>query len=116
MPLVPISVASGGTRRWPRPAREWWGKDSNLRRREPADLQSAPVGRLGTPPCLPRTAHCRTHALHRAARRADGENRTRNRLITNQVLCHLSYVSRGHSSRALNSNVRTLDRQDREVA
>jgi hypothetical protein len=30
----------------------WWGKDSNLRRREPADLQSAPVGRLGTPPRL----------------------------------------------------------------
>src|SRR5687767_10023328 len=28
----------------------WWGKDSNLRRREPADLQSAPVGHLGTPP------------------------------------------------------------------
>src|SRR4051794_2299260 len=25
--------------------------------------------------------------------RADGENRTRNRLITNQVLCQLSYVS-----------------------
>jgi hypothetical protein len=35
----------------------WWrGKDSNLRRHEPADLQSAPVGRLGTPPpkCEPR--------------------------------------------------------------
>src|SRR5881394_4637425 len=30
---------------------QWWrGKDSNLRRRKPADLQSAPVGRLGTPP------------------------------------------------------------------
>ena len=29
----------------------WWrGKDSNLRRHKPADLQSAPVGRLGTPP------------------------------------------------------------------
>src|ERR1700758_788401 len=33
------------------PRHEWWrGKDSNLRRRKPADLQSAPVGRLGTPP------------------------------------------------------------------
>src|ERR1700746_4235142 len=33
------------------PASGWWrGKDSNLRRRKPADLQSAPVGRLGTPP------------------------------------------------------------------
>src|SRR5678809_1347022 len=31
----------------------WWGKDSNLRRHKPADLQSAPVGRLGTPPSFP---------------------------------------------------------------
>jgi hypothetical protein len=31
----------------------WWrGKDSNLRRRKPADLQSAPFGRSGTPPIL----------------------------------------------------------------
>src|SRR5713101_1683723 len=31
---------------------EWWWreKDSNLRRREPADLQSAPFGRSGIPP------------------------------------------------------------------
>jgi hypothetical protein len=29
----------------------WWaGKDSNLRRQMPADLQSAPFGRLGTDP------------------------------------------------------------------
>ena len=29
----------------------WWrGKDSNLRRHKPADLQSAPFGRSGTPP------------------------------------------------------------------
>ena len=29
----------------------WWaGKDSNLRRQKPADLQSAPFGRLGTYP------------------------------------------------------------------
>ena len=34
----------------PRPSKWWRGKDSNLRRRKPADLQSAPVGRLGTPP------------------------------------------------------------------
>src|SRR5581483_2736388 len=31
-------------------AREWWGKDSNLRRLSPADLQSAPFGHSGTPP------------------------------------------------------------------
>src|SRR5439155_12870951 len=31
--------------------RAWWrGEDSNLRRRAPADLQSAPFGRLGTSP------------------------------------------------------------------
>ena len=30
---------------------KWWaGKDSNLRRHKPADLQSAPFGRLGTDP------------------------------------------------------------------
>jgi hypothetical protein len=33
--------------------RPWWGKDLNLRRRSPADLQSAPIDRSGTPP-LPR--------------------------------------------------------------
>src|SRR6478752_10178222 len=38
------SGSSSSTSKW------WRGKDSNLRRRKPADLQSAPVGRLGTPP------------------------------------------------------------------
>ena len=28
----------------------WWEKDSNLRRRKPADLQSALVGHLSIPP------------------------------------------------------------------
>ncbi len=32
---------------------QWWGKDSNLRRLSPADLQSAPFGHSGTPPCQP---------------------------------------------------------------
>ena len=33
------------------PIVRWWrGKDSNLRRHQPADLQSAPFGRSGTPP------------------------------------------------------------------
>ena len=43
------------------------------------------------------TRSSRAPALHDAidaTGRADGENRTRNRLITNQVLCQLSYVSR----------------------
>ena len=35
------------------------------------------------------------HPCSRTHSRADGENRTRNRLITNQVLCQLSYVSDG---------------------
>src|SRR5215472_7342243 len=43
---LPAAPLSG-----PPSALGWWrGKDSNLRRRKPADLQSAPVGRLGTPP------------------------------------------------------------------
>ena len=34
--------------------RKWWREvDSNHRRRKPADLQSAPVGRLGIPPKSP---------------------------------------------------------------
>src|SRR5215469_12433818 len=47
----PHLPASRIPRRLLHPHREWRrGKDSNLRRRKPADLQSAPVGRLGTPP------------------------------------------------------------------
>ncbi len=35
---------------------QWWGRmDSNHRRRTPADLQSAPFGRSGTPPYFERT-------------------------------------------------------------
>ena len=34
--------------------KNWWREvDSNHRRRKPADLQSAPVGRLGIPPGSP---------------------------------------------------------------
>src|SRR3954464_7816139 len=47
---------------------EWWGKDSNLRRREPADLQSAPVGHLGTPPQFA-LAKSSPSPLHQALRR-----------------------------------------------
>jgi hypothetical protein len=42
----------------------WWREvDSNHRRRKPADLQSAPVGRLGIPPtknayCVDRAGNC----------------------------------------------------------
>src|SRR5688572_24720541 len=85
----------------------WWGKDSNLRRREPADLQSAPVGRLGTPPVSPCT---RSPHLRRAPPaknpctirqsldvRADGGNRTHDLPLTRRLLCHLSYVSDSRS-------------------
>ena len=51
----------------------WWrGEDSNLRRRSPADLQSAPFGRSGTPP-------------HHDSDGADERNRTSNHLITNTL-------------------------------
>ena len=38
----------------------WWGEeDSNLRRHEPTDLQSAPFGRLGiSPECTRRRSAC----------------------------------------------------------
>ena len=45
------SAARPGNRRRKAPSTWWWaGEDSNLRRRTPADLQSAPFGRLGTDP------------------------------------------------------------------
>jgi hypothetical protein len=59
--------------------RKWWGEqDSNLRRRKPADLQSAPVGRLGISPV----------PIHGA----NGRIRTPDLLITNQLLYQLSYI------------------------
>jgi hypothetical protein len=58
---------------------EWWGEqDSNLRSCEAADLQSAPVGRLGISPW--------------SAYGANGGTRTPDRLITNQLLYQLSYI------------------------
>ena len=67
---------------------------------KPADLQSAPVGRLGTPPIPAPSRSCGGHRSLALSYRADGESRTRNRLITNQVLCQLSYVSRQPIARA----------------
>jgi hypothetical protein len=60
----------------------WTEKDSNLRRHKPADLQSAPFGRSGIRP--------ETHLVVRAG----GGTRTRDLLITSQVLYQLSYASR----------------------
>ena len=46
-----LSVVRTHLRRTPCTHSSWWREvDSNHRRREPADLQSAPVGRLGIPP------------------------------------------------------------------
>jgi hypothetical protein len=42
--MRPISVESIDINKW------WRGKDSNLRRNNPTDLQSAPFGRFGTSP------------------------------------------------------------------
>ena len=71
----------------------WWaGRDSNPRRREPTDLQSAPFGRLGT--CPP--GGLRPQASGLSNRRwslrpgafigAGGRTCTDNRLFTKQVL------------------------------
>src|SRR5882672_11395907 len=59
----------------------WRGEDSNLRRRSPADLQSAPFGHSGTSP-----------RPSRPRRRADGRSRTGDLLITSQPLYRLSYI------------------------
>ncbi len=73
------------------------GKDSNLRRRTPTDLQSVPFGHSGTPPKQSDDApgrECEPNARlffqefrccfpYRGA--GDG-NRTRSLLITNQLL------------------------------
>src|SRR5262245_457086 len=53
---VPPTLLRGSGRsllRVASPSKWWGGEDSNLRRRSPADLQSAPFGHLGTSPKLP---------------------------------------------------------------
>ena len=65
----------------------------------PADLQSATISHSVTPPnLLPHTPRSPLALRMRAsppsaASRADEGNRTPNLLITNQLLCQLSYVS-----------------------
>src|SRR2546425_42042 len=49
--VLPLNYSRPGVFRFPE---LWWREvDSNHRRHEPADLQSAPVGRLGIPPRIP---------------------------------------------------------------
>ena len=77
----------------------WAEKDSNLRSRKTADLQSAPVGRLGICPEIHKMKNCTDFTemvrygeaflilLHT---RATCRNRTSDLLITNQLLYQLS--------------------------
>ena len=53
----------------------------------PTDLQSAPFGHSGTPPY-------KTPGTALLSGGADDGTRTRNLLITNQLLCQLSYVGK----------------------
>ncbi len=77
----------------------WAGKDSNLRRPKPTDLQSVAVDRFATCPhasewralSLVHAAHC--CAVRRAVTRAGDQNRTGDLLITSQLLYQLSYAS-----------------------
>ena len=102
--LFPLTARPGRVLNW------WWGKDLNLRRREPADLQSAPFGRSGTPPhddvgpprggprhfrpVLPLASlGSRGSPTGSEYDRAGEGTRTPNRLITNEMLYQLSYAS-----------------------
>jgi hypothetical protein len=77
----------------------WWrGEDSNLRRPQPTDLQSVPFDRSGTSPVSLSSFSC--HHFFRKLTSKTGQKigagdgtRTRNRLITNQLLYRLSYAS-----------------------
>jgi hypothetical protein len=62
---------------------------------EPADLQSAPFGRLGTPPhALLRFLSCRSVCLLKLLPVAGAGIRTPDLLITNQLLYQLSYTGK----------------------
>ena len=79
-----------------------------------ADLQSAPFGHSGTYPRIP----IRGIALSLGKGAGDG-TRTRNLLITNQLLCQLSYTSISFLGRKCGSDpegARTLDLQRDRLA
>ena len=77
-------------------------KDSNLRRRLPADLQSAPFGHLGnrpeilccshTQPLPVREQSWKASSVRQLSTEADDGNRTHNLPLTRRLLCRLSYV------------------------
>ena len=81
----------------------WWAeKDSNLRRREPADLQSAPFDRFGIRPdapldamtfdrlCKERIERSDDEAEDSKERRATGRTRTGDLRFTKPLLYQLS--------------------------
>ena len=107
--LLPRDPAAGAWRGW------WMGLDSNQRSVNAADLQSAPFGQLGHPSgrvgggiwCAWRSGGGEGPGSGLAVGSGEGQRscgagdgtRTRNPLITNQVLYQLSYASlRGSSS------------------
>src|SRR3974390_3094101 len=84
-------VSPGLTSRCRLPMVVWWREeDSNLRSRTTTDLQSVPFGRSGIPPG--RTVLNPFSNLNVFAGAGDG-TRTRNLLITSQLLYQLSYAS-----------------------
>ena len=70
---------------------QWWGKDSNLRRAKPGRFTVCCHSPLGHPT----DNRMATWACHTGA---DEGTRTLNLLITNQLLCQLSYASGGRGN------------------
>src|ERR1700675_1290763 len=57
---LPLSYSRAPSRRAARRPLRWWGEEGlNLRRRSPADLQSAPFDRLGISPLVPQAVTSR---------------------------------------------------------
>jgi hypothetical protein len=67
---------------------------------EPADLQSAPFDHSGTSPNPP----SQTHSLQLACNSAGEGTRTRDLLITNQLLYQLSYASKNRIKKIKEQN------------
>ena len=77
----------------------WWMLDSNQRRRKPAGLQPAPFSHSGNPP----TKTYSDSYCFRAIAGAGEGSRTPDLLITNQLLCQLSYASKNKHKKAADS-------------
>jgi hypothetical protein len=94
----------------------WRGEDSNLRRHTPADLQSAPFGRLGTSPhrFSPRISFRRALELPCSTSPGAGLNRRprpyQGRALPTELPGHGASTDRGQRARAGDGN-RTRDVQ-----